>query len=64
MLLPNRRFLLSANKDEWDTKEDTGKSIKNALYVLRYAKRHLSGQSNKPIALVIIKLRLSEGISQ
>ena len=34
------------NKDEWDTKEDTGKSMKNALYVLRYAKRHLSGQSN------------------
>ena len=31
------------SKDEWDTKEDTGKSMKNALYVLRYAKRHLSG---------------------
>ena len=33
----------AVNKDEWDTKEDTGKSMKNALYVLRYAKRHLSG---------------------
>ena len=33
------------SKDEWDTKEDTGKSMKNALYLLRYAKRHLSGQS-------------------
>ena len=34
------------SKDEWDTKEDTGKSIKNALHVLRYAKRHLLGRSN------------------
>ena len=36
----------AVSKDEWDTKEDTGKSIKNALYVLRYAKRHLSGRSD------------------
>ena len=35
--------LFAVSKDEWDTKEDTGKSMKNALYVLRYAKRHLSG---------------------
>ena len=34
------------SKDEWDTKEDTGKSTKNASYVLQYAKRHLSGQSD------------------
>ena len=34
------------SKDEWDTKEDTGKSMKIALYVLRYAKRHLSGRSD------------------
>ena len=34
------------SKDEWDTKEDTGKSMKNALYVLQYAKRHLSGRSD------------------
>ena len=49
MLLPNRHFLLSAkmdkltlfavSKDEWDTKEDTGKYMKNALHILRYAKR-------------------------
>ena len=38
--------LFTVSKDEWDTKEDTGKSMKNALYVLRYAKRHLLGQSN------------------
>ena len=34
------------SKDEWDTKEDTGKSMKNTLHVLRYAKRHLSGRSD------------------
>ena len=38
--------LFTVSKDEWDTKEDTGKSMKNALYVLQYAKRHLSGQSD------------------
>ena len=38
--------LFSVSKDEWDTKEDTGKSMKNALYILQYAKRHLSSQSN------------------
>ena len=31
----------AVSKDDWDTKEDTGKSMKNALYVLWYAKRHL-----------------------
>jgi len=29
---------VAASKDEWDTKEDTGKSIKNTLYTLRHAK--------------------------
>ena len=38
--------LFAVSKDEWDIKEDTGKSMKNALYVLRYAKRHLLGQSD------------------
>ena len=33
----------TVSKDEFDTKEDTGKSMKNALYVLRYAKRHMFG---------------------
>ena len=36
----------AVSKDERDTKEDTGKSMKNALYVLWYAKRHLWGRSN------------------
>ena len=38
--------LFVVSKDEWVTKEDTGKSMKNALYVLRYAKRYLLGRSN------------------
>ena len=35
--------LFAVSKDEWDAKEDTGKSMKNALYVLWHAKRHVSG---------------------
>ena len=35
--------LFAVSKDEWDTKEDTGKSMKKALHILWYAKRHLSG---------------------
>ena len=67
--------LFAVSKDEWDTKEDTGKSMKNALYVLRYAKRHLfwpkqlaeatsNSEKIKPVAIAIIELRLSEGIGQ
>ena len=33
---------LTVSQDEWDTNEDTGKSMKNALYALRYAKKHVS----------------------
>jgi len=29
--------LFTVNKDEWNTKEDTGKSMKNVLYILQYA---------------------------
>ena len=38
--------LFTFNKDELYTKEDTGKSMKNALYVLQYAKRYLLGKTN------------------
>ena len=38
--------LFAVSKDEWETNKDTGKSMKNVLYVLWYAKRHLSGRSN------------------
>ena len=37
---------IPVSQDEWDTKEDTGKSMKNALHVLQYAKRHLLGRSD------------------
>ena len=32
----------AVSKDEWNTKEDTCKSVKNALYVLWSTKRHMS----------------------
>ena len=62
----------AVSKDELDTKEDTGKSMKNALYIPQYAKTKDAcadeATSNsakiKPIALVVIKLHLLEGISQ
>ena len=38
--------LFTVSKDKGDTKEDTGKSIKNVLYILRCAKRHILGRSN------------------
>ena len=36
-------LLIAVNKDEWDIKDDTGKSMENTLYALQYATRHLSG---------------------
>jgi len=59
--------LFVVNKDEWDTKEGRGKSMKNALHVQWYSKRHLSGWSDieqrkiKSVALAIAELRESEG---
>jgi len=35
--------LFTVSKDEWNTKEDNGKSLENALDALRYTKRHLLG---------------------
>jgi len=35
----------TVSKDELNTKEDTEKSLKNALHLLRYAKRHLSDEA-------------------
>jgi len=59
------------SKDEWDTKEGPGKSMKNALYVQRYGKRHLSSWSNveqqkkiKPVACwVTLKVSVSQLVS-
>jgi len=39
-------MFFTVSKDEWNTKEDTGKSLKNALDILWYTKRHLSGWSD------------------
>ena len=70
MLYTTKSTLFAVSKDEWDTKEDTGKSMKNALYILRYAKRHqlaeatLNSEKIKPVTLAVIELRLSEGIRQ
>jgi len=38
--------LFVVNKDEWYTKEGRAKSMKNALYVQWYGKRHLSNWSD------------------
>ena len=63
-------ILFAVSKDKWDTKEDTGKYMKNALYVLRYAKStslaEVTSDSEKikPVALAVVELPLSEGISQ
>jgi len=64
---PNYWTPFTVSKDEWNTKEDTGKSLKNALHLLRYAKRHLEATSDsekiKLVALAVIELCWSEGIS-
>ena len=36
----------AVSKKKWDTKEDKGKSMMRALYVLRYAKKHVSVRSD------------------
>jgi len=38
-----KSMLFAVSKDEWHTKEETGKSIKNALVVLQYAKWQFLG---------------------
>jgi len=64
----NRHFVVS--KDEWDTKEGPGKSMKNALHVQWYSKdtSRAEATSNskkiKPVALAIAELCESESISQ
>ena len=65
---------LSVSKDEWNTKEDTGKPLKNTLQVVRHecgmpkgtfqAEATLNSEKIKPVALAVIELCLTEGISQ
>jgi len=40
-VLATKSTLFVVSKSEWDTKEGTGKSMSNALYVQHYGKRYL-----------------------
>jgi len=64
MLYHQINTLEAKNKDEWDTKEGTSKSIK-CMVCTAVCKRHLSGQSDIqqwPIALAIVNLHLASVI--
>jgi len=58
------------SKDEWNTKEGTGKSIKNVLYVqwhgkdISWAEVTSNSKKIKPVALAIVELHEFEDISQ
>ena len=56
-------MFFTVNKDERNTKQDTGSSMKNALHVLRYAEAASNSEKIKLVALAIIELHQSEGIS-
>ena len=43
-----KSILFAVSKDEWDTKEDTGKYMKNALYVLWYTKQRRTVKESSP----------------
>jgi len=60
MDVPTTKFtLFVVSKDEWDIKEGTGKSMKNAFYVQQYGKSHLSGWKKiNPVDLAIVELRM------
>ena len=68
IMCTTKSILFAVNKD-MEHKKDTGKSIKNTVYILQYVKRHLSGWSDikqwkiKAIILAVIKLSLSEQFS-
>jgi len=53
----------TVSKDEWNTKEDTGKYCSMPKGT-SWAEATLNSEKIKPIALAIIELRLSEGIRQ
>jgi len=46
------------SKDEWDTKEGTGKSMKNAFYA-QQAEATSNSKKFKPLALLIVELHYS-----
>jgi len=59
MCLPIKSTLFIVSKDEWDTKEGTDKSMKNALYAQWYGKgtswaeATLNIEKIKPVALAM-----------
>jgi len=60
-------MLFTVSKDEWNIKENTGKSLKNALHVLRcttQAGATSNSEKIKPVSLAVIELRYSKGIRQ
>jgi len=62
--------LFAVSKDEWHTKEDTGKSLRMPCVYCSMpegasrAEATLNGKKIKPVALAIVELRWSEGIRQ
>jgi len=59
------------SEKNWNTKENKGKSMMHSLYVLRLAKRHISGWSDikqwrnqAHNHVLIVELHLAEGISE
>ena len=57
--------LFTVSKDEWDTKEDTGKSMKNALYILRYTKRYqLFKHTLVSCNIFVLELAIEPGVLQ
>ena len=63
----------AVSEGEWDTMEDTGKSMMRALYILLvcgmpkgtcWAEAMLNSEINQARSLSVIELCLSEGISQ
>jgi len=55
-------ILFTVSKDEWDTKEDTAKSLKNATYCgvpKGTSQDEVTSNSEKikPVALAVIELR-------
>ena len=69
-MLPPKSILFAVSKDEWDTKEDTGKSLKmHCMHCsmpqdTSWAEVTPNSEKINPIELAIIELHLSEGINQ
>ena len=52
-------MLFTVSKDEWNTKEDSGKSLKNALHIPKGTTRAEATSNNekiKPVVLAVVEL--------